>query len=381
MRITQLDAVIVNVPYRQTEVSARVHRGGVTSVIVRLSTDEGIVGWGESCVGPNAESIRQAILAAEPFVVGQDPWQTEAIAEAYFKRGMWDRRLMTGNFAFAGIDQALWDICGKAAGVPLYRLLGGSRREQVNYFYYLKRGEPDEIAGQCKEGLQHGYTCFYLKVGIDAAAEERMLAAMRDALGPEPRIRIDANESWSPSEATHLLNRWHTAFRLDFVEAPVRSDPLSLLRDVRSRTTVPICANEGLEGVANVMRVLDAGVADVLCFSGYWVGTIHRFLTLCHVADLRGVAVCKHTHGELGIAAAAAQHVMLAAPRIVDGIQQTAQIMTGDIIDQELPIASGPNWGPIERPGLGVSVDEGKLAKAEEGFRRDGQFLPYKQTT
>ncbi|MED5398918.1 MAG: mandelate racemase/muconate lactonizing enzyme family protein, partial [Planctomycetota bacterium] len=109
MKIVELETTIVSVPYRHQEVSSRVHRGGVTDVIVKLTCDNGLVGWGESCSGADAASIEQAVLSARPFVVGRDPWHTEAIARDFFGLGLWDYRAMTGNFAFAGIDQALWD--------------------------------------------------------------------------------------------------------------------------------------------------------------------------------------------------------------------------------------------------------------------------------
>ena len=116
MKITRLDATIVSVPYRESEFSSRVHRDGVTDVIVRVETDNGLVGWGESCSGANVESVYEAVKAATPIVVGRDPWNTEAIAADFFGAGLWDMRPMTGNFAYAGIDTALWDICGQDCG-------------------------------------------------------------------------------------------------------------------------------------------------------------------------------------------------------------------------------------------------------------------------
>jgi glucarate dehydratase len=378
MNIIKLETFIVSVPYQHREVSSRVDRGGVTDVIIRLETDNGLVGWGESCSGPDAASVEQAVHSARPFVIGRDPWQSQAIARDFFHIGLWDRRVMTGNFAFAGIDQALWDLCGQACGQPLYRLFGGALRDQADYFFYLARGSAEDLRRQCALGVERGYTCFYLKVGIDAAAESEMLTAVRSAIGPDRKIRIDANEAWTVAEATRLLTRWDEAFAIDFAEAPVPINPLENMRELRRRVPVALCANEGLESEANVLRVIRSRCADVLCFSGYWVGTLRRFSTLCQVAHLEGLQVCKHTHGELGIAAAAGHHVMLSAPNAVAGLQQTAAILEGDLLKEPLPIASGPKWGLIERPGLGIEVDEDKLRAYHERYRRDGQFLPYR---
>jgi glucarate dehydratase len=122
--------------------------------------------------------------------------------------------------------------------------------------------------------------------------------------------------------------------------------------------------------------MIESHAADVLCFSSYWVGSLRRFQTLSHLAALHGQRVIKHTHGEFGIAAAAGQHMMLALPNVDVGVQQTAAMMEDDVLVGRLPIADGPIWGLVDKPGLGVEVDEDKLARYAEAYRRDGQFLP-----
>jgi L-alanine-DL-glutamate epimerase and related enzymes of enolase superfamily len=142
MKIVKFESFPVSVGYSHAELSARVRRGGVSDVIVKLTTDNGLVGWGESCSGADTRSIEAALQSMAPFVLNQDPWNSEAIAHEVFRTGLWEYRAMTGNFAFAGIDMALWDLCGKDCGKPLYRLFGGAMRQSVDYFYYLSRGTP-----------------------------------------------------------------------------------------------------------------------------------------------------------------------------------------------------------------------------------------------
>lgn len=376
LKITGFDVYPASIAYSHVERSSRVNRAGVTDVIVKLTTESGLVGWGEACSGADTASIEAALRSMSRFVLGRNAWETEAIASDVFGAGLWDYRPMTGNFAFAGVDMALWDLCGKAANQPLYRLFGGAQRKSANYFYYLSQGTPDDLAAQCSEAVPKGYNCFYLKVGVNAAAEEEMLAAIRKTIGPSAKIRIDANEAWSVPEAARLLTRWHERFDIDFAEAPVRAVPHALMLDLRPRVPVALCANEGLGRQSDVVSMIESHAADVLCFSSYWVGTLRRFHTLSHLAALHGQRVLKHTHGEFGLAAAAGHHMMLALPNVEDGVQQTAAMMADDILVDRLPIADGPEWGLIEGAGLGVEVDEDKLAKYVEAYRRDGQFLP-----
>lgn len=378
MKITSLETWNVSVPYVHDEISSRVARGGVTDTIVRLTADNGLVGWGECTSGPDVVSVEQAVRSAMPFVVGRDPWQSEAIARDFFRTGLWDHRAQTGNFAFAGIDQALWDLCGKECGQPLYRLLGGALRDEVEYFYYLARGEPAAITRQAVDGIQRGYTTFYLKVGLDTRAETEMLTALRAAIGPDCKIRVDANQAWNVPQAARLLTEWNGRFGIDFAEAPVPIEPVANMQELRAKVAVAICANEGLGRVEDCWRIIRARCADVLCFSSYWVGSLRNFLTLSWAAHWEGQRVCKHTHGELGIAAAAGQHVLLAIPNAIEGAQQTASILADDILTESIPIRSGPRWGAIERPGLGVDVDEARLQQYHEYFQKHGQFLPYR---
>ena len=140
MKIAALEFIPVSVPYTHREVSSLVNRDGVTDVIVKATTDTGIVGWGESCSGADVKSVLGALDAMTPFVIGRDPWHSERIRQELWHRGIWSWRQHTACFTYPGIDMALWDICGKAAGLPLYQLFGGKVRERANYFYYCSQG-------------------------------------------------------------------------------------------------------------------------------------------------------------------------------------------------------------------------------------------------
>lgn len=378
MKIVNIEPTIVSVPYKHRETSTRVQRDGVTAVLVKITTDNGLVGWGESCPGPNIESIYEVIKSVIPLFEGRNPWNREAIAHDFFSTAHWYHREMTGNFAFAGIDMALWDLCGKACGQPLYNLFGGLRRRAVDYFCYLAYGAPEAVTTQARRGVEMGYTVFYLKVGIDFDAELRAIAALREAIGPTRKIRIDANGAWSVNEAVHYLAEFNR-YRIDFAEQPVWPDPIRNILELRQRTAVALAANEGLWRVNDVYEAIHHRVADILCFSSNWVGTLAQFHRLSHLAHLEGLRVCRHTHGELGLMAAASHHVCLTLPNLVDGNQQTAEMMADDVVAEQLPIATGPTWGVPDGAGLCVVVDEAKVKTYHRLYEKQGQFLPYQQ--
>src|SRR6185437_453247 len=167
MKITNLEFIPVSVPYTHREVSARVNRDGVTDVIVKAVTDDGLIGWGESCSGADVKSVLGALEAMKPFVLGSDPWESERVRQELWNRGLWSWRQHTACFAYPGIDMALWDICGKACGEPLYNLFGGRVRDRATYFFYCSQGSDGEVREQARTGVQMGFQVFYLKVGLD----------------------------------------------------------------------------------------------------------------------------------------------------------------------------------------------------------------------
>ena len=378
MRVATIETIPVSVPYRHREVSSLIARDGVSDVLVKVTTDDGLVGWGEACCGADTASVDAALRAMTPFVVGRDAWNRDAMRRDLFVHGLWQFRAGTGNFAWAGIDMALWDICGRACDEPAWRLLGGLQQPEATYFYYLARGSQESLAAQVADGLAAGFEVFYLKVGLDDTEDIAMVAAAREALGAGPRLRLDANGSWSLPRALRNL-RALEEHDIDFVEQPVRDHPIGHLAELRRRTTIAVCSNEGLWSEADAYARIRARQADVYCFSPYWVGSLAAFQRLAWSAEHEGLQVCKHTHGELGIAAAAAHHVLLTLPNGVEGHQQTAHLMEGDVLVEPLPIASGPRWGPIEGPGLGIEVDEDAIAEAAARYEAVGQYRPWQE--
>jgi L-alanine-DL-glutamate epimerase-like enolase superfamily enzyme len=376
MRISRLEFFPVSVPYTHRECSSQVDRDGVSDVIVKATADNGLTGWGESCSGADIASVVEALRAMSPFVVGRDPWESEWIRANLWHTGLWNFRKATASFAYAGIDMALWDLCGKACGQPLYNLLGGRVRDHATYFYYLSWGDEADLEAQCLEGIACGYQVFYLKVGKDQAAELRMAGVVRRTIGPDRKLRLDANGSWSVAEALRHLDAL-AVHDIDFIEQPVAPDPLSNMREARTRCRMAVCANEGLWTAEDAYRHITGRTADVYCFSPYWVGSLQEFQRLSRVAAAEGLHVCKHTHGELGISAAACHHVLLTLPNIVEGNQQTAQMMRDDVLVNRLPIAEGPHWGTPDGHGLGIEIDEEKLARYHAQFLERGQYLPY----
>ena len=377
MKITKLEAFPLSIRYKRKEVSALIAREGVSDVIVKLTADNGLVGWGEACMNSETIGIQKAVEAAAPFVVGRDP---------VGQRGHRARLLHRRRLAVPADDRELrlrrhrhGDVGPDGQGSGPADLPHVRRRAaRVGALFLLSAlGYARGCGRPMRRRRQRGYDTYYFKVGVDTAREESLLEIIRERIGKDRFLRVDANQAWTVPQAVKTIERWHRLFDLDFVEGPVPVEPIDLTLEVKSRITPPICVNEGLWKHSDAMRLIRSRAGNYLCFSPYWVGSLRRFSTLAHVAHHEGQIVCKHTHGEFGLAAAAGQHMMLASPNADHGNQQTAQMMEDDILTERIPIMDGPEWGRIEGPGLGVEVDEDKVARYHEAFLRDGEFTPY----
>ena len=252
-------------------------------------------------------------------------------------------------------------------------------RSDVTYFFYLARGDDDDLRAQVASGPRGaGYDVFYLKVGLDDGDDLRMVATLRDALGPGPRLRTRRQlQLVRCRRRVRMLERL-AEYDIDFVEQPVRETPLGHLGELRSRSPIAVCANEGLWSEADAYARIRAREADVFCFSPSWVGSLGAFSRLAHVAELEGLKVCKHTHGELGIAAAACQHVLLTLPNAVDGQPADGADDGARRAQRGAAHRARPALGSSSTvPGLGVEVDPDAVAEAAGRYRSEGQYLPW----
>ena len=273
MRVVRVDATTVSVPYVHREVSSQVARDGVTDVIVRVETDDGVVGWGESCSGADAASVEAAVRAMTPFVLGRDPWNREAMRDDLFQHGLWQFRAGTGNFAWAGLDMALLDACGKSAGrAALPPVRRPAPRPGLRTSTTSRAASDDDLAAQCAAGLAKGYETLYLKVGVDpaedlrdgrrhprgararpaaAAGRQRQLERAGGAARSSGRWPSTTSTSWSSRCATTRSASWRRCGRgCRWRSAPTRACGARPTRTCASRAGRPTCTASARTGSA-----------------------------------------------------------------------------------------------------------------------------------
>ncbi|MGH8794863.1 MAG: mandelate racemase/muconate lactonizing enzyme family protein [Stackebrandtia sp.] len=374
MRITAVRATPVAVPYRTDETWAFGRRSGMVSVLVELETDEGLVGLGEAAAYPSAETVLSVLKSIERLVVGADPFKIEQLIQRIDVVGTWHHVKATSP-AIAAVEMACWDIVGKACGQPLVNLFGGRFRDSVEFFYYTASPDLDAVKAEGRRAAAAGFKTCYLKVGSDSVdADVARVAALRDGAGPDMNIRVDANEAWSAGAAVRAVNAMEV-YGLELVEQPVSGRNLQQMAYVRGRINTPLLANESSWTRYDQLSVIQHAAADVISVDNQMDGGLLNLKRSAGICAAAGMTVLKHSLGELGVALAAATHVIAATPNFRHANQAYGALLTDDIVkdfgggidnyrDGTLDVPTGP--------GIGVELDSERVARYAELYRVNG---------
>ncbi len=365
MKITRVETIPVKVPLKPGMTMKTAHGEHVDShyVIVRLHTDAGITGLGEATVGArwngeNATGCKAVIdefLA--PLLVGADPFERSRL------RAKMDMEIKLHPFAKSAIEMALFDIAGKLFKVPVYQLLGGAVRKPVPIKMVVGGFPPAQAVKLARQFADNGTTHIKVKVDIEPAEDIERLRAIREALGPEIWLSVDGNGGWSLPTAKMML-AYLEEFDIRLIEQPIPPGDPGALADLRSRTEIPIMADESAFNLTEAWTVAAVRAADVISVYPGKNGGIVPALEIAHLAKAAGLVCHMGSNLELGIATAAMLHLAAACPTI-DCESFPADILgplyhQWDVIKE--PLKLGPNVAVVpEGPGLGVELDEKRL--------------------
>ncbi len=359
MRITDIETVTINIPFKTTNRSAgRVGRG-VTRTVVRVHTDEGVTGLGETLHAQSKHVIDHVVT---PAVVGEDPLDIAKFrARCLVGRGMYGapgRAWETDPWAYSGVEMALYDISGKVRSMPVSGLLGGAHRQQVPFVAYFypqaDRMTPAEIAEDCAALMASARAhTLELKVGVlEPHRDAETIRRIREAVGPDLAIRIDANNSWSVETAVRTLNVMQES---DLANAEEPCHGLAAMAHVRRRVSTPLSTH-----CADVEVVAGLGAADNIVFDLPSEGGLDSAREAAAAAERHGLGFWMRSTGELGIGTAAILHLAAATPAMTHANQTVLHMLADDIVTKPLRIREG-YVGVPDGPGLGVELDEEKV--------------------
>lgn len=317
--------------------------------LVHLSSDSGHVGHGYANSSPHMgstfEALPHELERFKPHVLGKDAFAIEAILKAL------DRSLAGGSQAKAGIDCALHDLCARALGVPLHNLLGGKVRERVPILRIVAIKSPADMAREAGKLIEQGYRYLKIKVHGDVNEDVARVKAIRERVGPEAHLTIDANQSYSPKDAITAINRM-TEFRLDLVEQPVSRHDLKGLELVTRSVSVVIEADEAAGTLDEIMTLVSNRIVDAVSLKIQKLGGLRNALAAARICEAGHVKYRLGAHVGTRLGNAHAIHLAAA----LAGVDYACELgefsrMYNDpfagieVVDGMLAVPDGPGCG------------------------------------
>jgi glucarate dehydratase len=349
-----------------------VHESSFLRAVVRLRTENGLEGLGE---GPGGGLFVQQLRAASRHVVGADPYQIERL------------RVLTGGNGrvFAAIESACLDLIGKATGRPVYELLGGPVRRRVPfaaYLFYKEEGDdewgqaltPEELVRQAERFHElYGMTVFKLKAGVlDPFEEVATMKLLCERFGPRAGLRIDPNAAWSVETAVRVAERLRDT-DLEYLEDPTAG--IEGMAQVAKRTPTPLSTNMVVTAFEHIATAFRLNAVQVVLGDHHGWGGLFSMRHLGVICQALKWGLSQHSNSHLGISFAGMIHAGAAIPALVYASDTHYPWNPQDIVEEtdRFTFRDGAIalW---DAPGLGVTIDEERLAEAAERYQRRGSL-------
>jgi L-alanine-DL-glutamate epimerase-like enolase superfamily enzyme len=354
MRVTRVEVVIVEVPQTAplAPYRSRIRSSSTTcSGIVIVETDEGLTGCGEHNVNfLSGVSGRQQQAAAE-WLVGRDPLNIHA----FHRDCPLEARLKSG------VEMALWDIRGKAAGLPLADLMGGRIRDEVEVAACMGIASYERAGELAAWYVEQGFTALKTKAGADMQEDLDMVRGIRDAVGDRLRLRIDPNCGYTREQSAELARRLEE-YELEYLEQPLPDAPLSDAAWLRSQTRTPIALNESVTDPSSVIRIIQEDAADFVLPDTHIAGGLQPCIDIGRICAAAGLPCVMHCGHDLGPKTAGMVHVAAAGSAYSLPNDSTYYGLEDDVITERIEIVNGRIRVP-DRPGLGIEIDRERLER------------------
>jgi L-alanine-DL-glutamate epimerase-like enolase superfamily enzyme len=354
MKITDIKTEKIKLELKEPFVTAASSRTFQYTVLVKVETDEGLAGYGEASptrhvTGETADSVAAVIGEFKEELAGLNPLAVEAAHD------IMDRHITGNTSAKAGVDIALYDIIGKAMGVPLYQVLGG-RVNEVETDVTISIQKPYVMAEAAKREAAKGFRILKLKIGLDPAGDVGGIKLVRQAVGDRIILKADANQGYSVADAINVLNEIKK-FGVVSVEQPRPRADIDGMAYIREMTGLSIVADEAVFSPEDALAFIKKGACDMVNIKLMKTGGIFKAEAVNKICEAAGMPCMVGCMVESRVAIAAGAHFAAAKKNVTDAD------LDGFILTKELPFVSGGFTAKnglitlLDKPGLGIEAD------------------------
>ncbi|WP_100332393.1 mandelate racemase/muconate lactonizing enzyme family protein [Bacillus xiapuensis] len=358
MKIVKAEIRGVHLPLQSPFVISYATFHYMPSIIVKLETDNGITGWGEAVPDEHVtgesffgtiEILRHVLL---PKVMGKNPFQIEEIHH------MMNQTITANPAAKAAIDIACYDLMGKASDLPVYDLIGGRAHTELTYPKVLSIDEPEAMAEKAREAIASGFQSLKLKVGSDYRLDVKRIQAVREAVGGEVPIRVDANLGWHSYSTAIQAMKQLERFHLSWIEQPIRLGDIDGLAQLKRQSTIPIMADESIQTGEQLIDMIKKEAVDKINIKLMKSGGIFPAIHIAKAAEYAGIDCQIGSMVESSIGSAAGYHTAISRKNITSTELTGPLLFSQDIGDLHYEV---PFVHLNEKPGLGLIINEETL--------------------
>ena len=361
--ITQVGIYKLSIPLKEPFITSLGVENAAHNIIVRISTSTGLTGFGECSpyMLINGESQDTCFVVGQYFakaLKGMDAGNTSGCINQM------DAIIYGNNSIKSAFDMALYDIASQQAGVPLYKYLGADNKKTIITDYTVSIGEPGKMAADALKIKEQGFPAIKVKLGNDGNTDIERIRAIREAVGPEIPLRVDANQGWKVKEAIETLNALKE-FNIQYCEEPIARWKFMKLKKVRKSSPIPIMADESCGDEHDAERLIELEACDMFNIKLGKAGGIYKGLKIIDLAEKAGIHMQVGAFLESRLAMTAFAHFALCSPLVVHFDFDTALMFRED------PVSGGIFYeknGLITIPevaGLGASIEQDRLDHLE----------------
>ena len=361
--ITQVELYKLFIPLKEPFVISLGPIYNAENLVVIIRTDAGIIGYGECSpfMSINGESVDTCFVVGQYFaklLMGRNALDIEDCVNAM-------DGLIYGNASIkSAFDIALHDIAAQHAGLPLYAFLGGKNDKPITTDYTVSIGEPAQMAIDARKIMDEGYPAIKIKLGKNGKTDVERIRAIRESVGSEIPLRIDANQGWSVDEAIETLKEL-SKFGIQHCEEPIPRWQFMRLPEVRAQSPIPIMSDESCGDEHDAERLINLKACDYLNIKLGKAGGLHKAMKIARLAESTQMNLQVGAFMESRLAMTAFAHFSLVSPMIVHFDFDTAlmfreDLVTGGIIYEKNGVIKVP-----ETPGLGATIETTRLKKFE----------------
>ena len=354
MRIAKIETTEVSIPLVTPFKTAMRTVNAVNDIVVKITADDGQAGYGEApptavITGDTKGSIRCAIEEfIAPAITGMEIDNLDGIM------GKLHGCILKNTSAKAAVDMAIYDLFAKSCKKPLYQILGGNKKE-IETDLTISVNPVEEMVSDSLKAVSEGFHILKIKVGKEGIQDIERIKAIRQAVGPKIRLRIDANQGWSPKQAVKIITSLEDlGIEMDLVEQPVAAHDFEGMKYVTSHVYTPILADETVFSTDDAIRICQERAADLINIKLMKTGGIYQALKICAVAENYGVECMTGCMLESKIAVSAAAHLS-AAKAIITRADLDGPSLCLEDPYQGGPLFDGPSIRMTEAPGLGIT--------------------------